>query len=212
MSFFQAMMLLEEPIFKPRYLNMEYIFNKVLQFLQWLNEFFFSTLPGFIENIPEFLGFMYLYFIGWVLIALFAFGSGYSLYKILNLKHEERKKFWEAEMSSLEAFDHTEHNIRWKKVLDQLGMPNESDWRVAIIEADNILGDMLLKMRYVGDTIGEKLKSIEPSDFLTLPHAWEAHKMRNRIAHEGAEFRLSHRESQRIIELYKKVFEEFHYI
>ena len=66
-------------------------------------------------------------------------------------------------------------------------------------------------MEYIGETIGEQLKGIEQSDFRTLAHAWEAHKVRNKLVHEG-DFMITKREARRVIDLYRKVFEEFHYI
>lgn len=103
-------------------------------------------------------------------------------------------------------------NPKWEKVLEHLNSPNASDWRLAILEADIMLAEILDKMGYHGTTIGDKLKSIEPSDFDTLDEAWEAHKIRNAIAHEGSDFTLNKPEAERVIRLFKKVFEEFKFI
>lgn len=103
-------------------------------------------------------------------------------------------------------------NPRWQKVLEHVNSPNPSDWKLAILEADIMLGDMLDKMSYHGATIGDKLKSVEPSDFTTLQEAWEAHKIRNSIAHEGTDYEVNKPEAERVIKLFKKVFEEFKYI
>jgi transposase len=67
-------------------------------------------------------------------------------------------------------------------------------------------------MGYMQESIGEKLKSIEPSDFTNIENAWEAHKIRNTIAHEGSEFLINEREAKRVIGLYESVFREFEYI
>ena len=101
---------------------------------------------------------------------------------------------------------------RWEQVLTHLNSDKESDWRLAVLEADVLLDEMLTNMRYHGDSLGEKLKSVEKSDFLTLDSAWEAHAVRNKIAHEGASFALTEREARRVIKLYEEVFKEFHYI
>ncbi len=213
MSIFQITSVFEEPIFEPRYLNMEYLFNKILQFFDLLRELLLNGPPFLLENFSPVVDWRLLSILGWAISGILAAGALYALYKIWDIKYEEQKKFSQAEIASLESFDHTEHNIKWKKVTDLLNALSESDWRLAIMEADNILADLLVRMGYTaGSTIGEKLKMIEPSDFLTLSSAWEAHKVRNRIAHEGTAFRLNHREAQRVIELYSKVFEEFHYI
>jgi len=36
--------------------------------------------------------------------------------------------------------------------------------------------------------MGDKLKAVEKSDFNSIELAWEAHKARNMIAHEGSDF------------------------
>jgi hypothetical protein len=67
----------------------------------------------------------------------------------------------------------------------------------------------LTRQGYIGDGVGEKLKSIEPSEFGTLADAWEAHKVRNQIAHEGSAFNLSESLAHRTIARYESVFREF---
>jgi hypothetical protein len=105
----------------------------------------------------------------------------------------------------------TFRNERWEKLLKYLESENPSEWKLAIIEADNLLDEMVAKMGYGGENLGERLKVIEPSDFLTLQDAWEAHKVRNRIAHESS-YQLTKREAKKVIGLYEKVFREFHFI
>jgi len=101
---------------------------------------------------------------------------------------------------------------RWEKITAHLGSEKESDWRLAVLEADIMLDEFVTHLGYQGDSLGEKLKRIEKSDFTTLDLAWEAHAIRNKIAHEGAAFALTEREAKRIIGLYEEVFNEFKYI
>lgn len=103
-------------------------------------------------------------------------------------------------------------NQRWERVKDLINSHNTNDWRQAIIEADIILEEMLDRMGYEGESIGDKLKQIEESDFVTLNKAWEAHKIRNHIAHRGGDFLFSKSEAERVIKLYEQVFEEFYFI
>lgn len=103
-------------------------------------------------------------------------------------------------------------NERWETVTAHVNSENPNDWRLAIIEADIILDEIVTRMGYRGMSLGEKLKQVEPSDFLTLDAAWEAHKTRNRIAHSGSDFILTQREAKRVIDLYERVFKEFHYL
>lgn len=101
---------------------------------------------------------------------------------------------------------------KWKRITEHVESQNQNDWRQAIIEADIILGEILEKMGYQGEGIGEMLKRVEAADFHTLSQAWEAHKIRNIIAHEGSSYQLSQTEVRRVINLYRQVFEEFFYI
>jgi len=104
------------------------------------------------------------------------------------------------------------HNKRWAKVETLINSHNVNDWKQAIIEADIILDEMLEKMGFKGDTIAEKLKQVEESDFLTLNYAWEAHKIRNKIAHEGSNYVLGKNTADKTIDSFRKVFKEFYLI
>jgi hypothetical protein len=98
---------------------------------------------------------------------------------------------------------------QWEKIVKLSESQNQSDWRLSIIEADILLDELLEKLQLPGETMGEKLKAVEKSDFTTIESAWEAHKARNMIAHEGSDFLINQREIRRIISLYEAVFKEF---
>lgn len=103
-------------------------------------------------------------------------------------------------------------NLRWQDVLSHVESDRPNDWKLAIIEADIVLGELLDKLGYAGSTIGEKLKSASPNTFTTINQAWRAHNVRNRIAHEGADFSLSQHEAKQTISEYRMVFEEFDFV
>lgn len=98
---------------------------------------------------------------------------------------------------------------RLDSVLAHSESDNPNDWKLAIIEADIILDDVLKQQGYAGNSLGERLKSISPSQLESLQDAWEAHKVRNKIAHEGADFVLTKRMAQETITKYQRVFTEF---
>jgi uncharacterized membrane protein len=85
---------------------------------------------------------------------------------------------------------------------------NPNDWKLAIIEADIILDDTLKKHGYAGTSLGERLKSISPSSLHTIDDAWQAHKVRNQIAHATGDFVLTQKLARETIMLYTRVFEE----
>ena len=104
------------------------------------------------------------------------------------------------------------HNKKWEKIQSLMNSHSVNDWRQAILEADIILEEMLDKMGYKGESAGDKLKQVEKSDFLTINKAWEAHKIRNKIAHVGSSYALSRDMAEDTIKLYTQVFEEFYFI
>lgn len=101
---------------------------------------------------------------------------------------------------------------KWESVQRHIESQNQNDWKQAILEADVILDSILTAMGYKGESVGEKLKRVEKADFESLDDAWDAHKVRNQVAHDGSAFVLSQYEAKRVINMYKKVFEEFYYI
>jgi hypothetical protein len=101
---------------------------------------------------------------------------------------------------------------KWQKVLTHANSQNPAEWRLSILEADVMLDEMMQSIGLHGDSVGERLKNTSKADFKTIDTAWEAHKIRNAIAHEGSDFLLSQRESKRIVGLYEIVFKEFKYI
>lgn len=145
---------------------------------------------------------------------LFIYGTIYSIRKLtaVNMVYRAPLRPPAGSVSHAAVAEEKFVNKKWETVLDHINSNNEGDWKLAIIEADIILDEMLTKMGYHGDSIGEKLKGVEQSDFTSLNSAWEAHKVRNQIAHEGASFMLSERQARNVIALYLEVFEEFKYV
>ncbi len=146
-----------------------------------------------------------------ILICLALVGFVVYLYKMLSsLRSFERQALYPEGISE-NIEEQRIVNPSWERVLDYTESLSESDWKLAIVEADIMLGELLEKLSVPGDTIGDKLKVIEKSDFTTLDKAWDAHKVRNQIAHESG-FRLSQRETRRVVDLYRSIFDEFEMI
>ncbi len=188
------------------FLNLEYIFLRLAEFFKNFDVVaILNWVIWLIQLITPFA----------IVLSLFLFFVIiYSRTRIKQLEGEQEKKFHSLRVKDVvnEAGNDPVLNQKWKQVETHINSANPSDWRLAILEADIMLGDILTKMGYQGDSIGEQLKGVESSDFLTLQDAWEAHKVRNRIAHDGSDFALNDRDAKRIIGLYKKVFSEFYYI
>ncbi len=145
---------------------------------------------------------------------LFLSGVIYATIQITRIRAEQRAYYLEHvnKAKVAPAAEAAAGSGRWQKVVAHIESPNSSEWRLAIIEADIMLEEMVEVMGYRGENLGEKLRQVEEGNFRTINKAWEAHRVRNMIAHQGANFELTEREAKRIINLYEDVFNEFRYI
>ncbi len=97
---------------------------------------------------------------------------------------------------------------KFAELKEHLNSDNPNDWKLAIIEADIILDDTLKRQGYAGPTLGDRLKSISPSSLTSIDDAWQAHKVRNQIAHAGSDFVLTQKIARETIVQYERVFKE----
>jgi hypothetical protein len=178
---------------------------------------FYGFVYNFILLLPEFLFlimtrlFSFSFILSIILILLIVWSAN-NLIRIRNSMHDSLNLEKNDKITNDHVVLQKFVNERWMKVISLINSINENDWKLAILECDIILGDLLEKMGYMQESISEKLKAIEPSDFTNIESAWEAHKIRNMVAHEGSDFVLNEREAKRVIGLYELVFREFSYI
>lgn len=95
----------------------------------------------------------------------------------------------------------------WESVIEKIEKEDASSYRLAVIEADKILDNLLKKNGYVGEDMGERLKQITPTQLSNIDEVWQAHRVRNRIVHES-DFKLTHPHAKRAIEIYQKALED----
>ena len=133
----------------------------------------------------------------------------YIYWLIIKMDKEDAAK---DKMETVQADLPSEQSQKWQQVVMHSNSQNNAEWRLSILEADVMLDEMLDTLGYHGESMGDKLKNVDKADFKTIDLAWEAHKTRNAIAHEGADFLITQRDTKRVIGLYEQVFKEFLYI
>ena len=176
----------------------EHIFYRLYQLISGNSTIELGTLP-FWNGLLVFLAIITIF-----LAIVFA----YSYIRLSEIRGQE-----EAYLKTVKIAEPKVSSIsRFQKIEQLAYSANENDWRQAIIDADTLLDELVIRMGYEGDNLGERLKKVEPSDFNTLQSAWEAHKVRNRIAHEGSAFQLTQHDARRTIALYREVFQEFNFL
>ena len=97
-------------------------------------------------------------------------------------------------------------NATWQDIRERLLSNNDSDWKLAIIEADIYLDKILDSKGFHGDTTSDKLKQVTPDKLPSVQMAWQGHMIRNRIAHDGAAFVLTMPEARRLLSYFEVVF------
>ena len=195
----------------PDFLTPEYLFDAVSRFFVFLYRIIFSNTA---------LDFLHVFTFGFTIFCLTLLA--YCAVRMLEIREKEHKHLHheiaeyalhqqEREKKSWGG-DESIRNERWTAVLNHLFSDNLNDWKLAIIEADSMLDALLSQLGFKGNSLGEKLKSADRDTFHSLTSAWEVHTLRNKIAHEGLTFSISHYEAKRVIALYEQIFREFGYI
>lgn len=189
----------------PEQLNIEYFFRLLYNLLYGENS------PITYESLYATLAHVWLWVIviGYTLSVAGLLVVIYALVRLFELRKREGAYYKTLIASPLTS---GAGNPRWKHIESLMNGVSASEWREAITEADIMLEDLLTQKGYTGAGVGEKLKSASRATFHTLDDAWEAHKVRNQIAHEGSLFNLSESLAQRTISRYEAVFREFNAI
>ena len=95
----------------------------------------------------------------------------------------------------------------WAKIQERIKRRSESEFKLAIIEADSFLDKILEKMGYQGETLGDRLQKIDSAILPSLQEIWQAHKLRNDIVH-NPDFNVTIEEAEEIIRIYEKALRD----
>lgn len=97
----------------------------------------------------------------------------------------------------------------WRKILRRLETGAESDYKLAIIEVDDMLDSSLKKMGYAGQTLEERLSKLTSATLPNIDQLYEAHQTRNNII-RNPDFRLSLDEARKLLEVFEQAFRDLH--
>jgi len=100
---------------------------------------------------------------------------------------------------------------RWNKALKHMKADTPSEAKLAIIDADEILNDILARMGFSGQSTGERLESLGVDYVSNIDKLREAHKLRNNIVHDP-NYQLSFSQAKKAIDAYSQAFKEMEII
>jgi len=96
----------------------------------------------------------------------------------------------------------------WLQIGKRMAAGDESNLKLAVIEADKILDEILKRSGFAGETMADRLKQMTTAQLSNLDQVWGAHKLRNRIVHEP-NFEVSRAEVELAVSIYGRAFQEF---
>jgi len=99
----------------------------------------------------------------------------------------------------------------WKQIQKRLKIGKTEQLKLAILEADKVLDEILKMAGYQGENLDERLSFITPAELSNIEEIKQAHKLRNRITSEP-DFMITPSEAKIIIDIYKKAFQELNLI
>lgn len=109
------------------------------------------------------------------------------------------------EFKSFKAFETVGFLKKWERVKTRLKKGWEPEAKLAIIEADQLLDDLLKRMAYTGESLGERLKQLDSTVLPNINKVWEAHQIRNSLIHDP-DYKLSLTRAQSALEVYEEAF------
>lgn len=143
-----------------------------------------------------------------IIKAIFLFFSfvfaGFIIWSFFKSTFLRRLIIWDLlEILSGKAFKLGEYARRWKKIESRLAKKIESEAKLAILEADSLLDEVLRKSGYPGETLKEKLEKLDSTILPNLEEVKKAHQIRDNIV-EDPTYRLSLEEAEENLKIYEK--------
>lgn len=95
----------------------------------------------------------------------------------------------------------------WKHVIARMKTNNPSNWKLAIMEADELMDEVIKSSGYRAATIDERFKQAESGVFPTIDQLRDAHQVRVKL-NRDPEFNVTKEEAMRVLRIYQQAFKE----
>ncbi|MBR3232976.1 hypothetical protein IKF74_01690 [Candidatus Saccharibacteria bacterium] len=105
------------------------------------------------------------------------------------------------------TFNKLEYQTDFLAIENSLTKNNPQSYQMAVVEGDKLLDKAMMEMGISGKTMGERLKKCGKEKFSQLNAVWNAHKLRNQIAHESG-FKLEYHQARHALTIYKQALKD----
>ncbi|MBU4348659.1 hypothetical protein KJ671_04130 [Patescibacteria group bacterium] len=167
------------------------IINYILEFYNFIKELISSNLP-------------WLHSISLLLSGLFLWGIIYIFIKTdyFNLKTEEYMDIFGVgnltKRRSLKG---------WEQIRKRILSSDQQDWKIAILEADKILDEILKMSGYIGSDLDNRLELVRKENLAVLEEIKNAHNLARQIIKDPS-MELKKENAIVALKSYKKAFIE----
>ncbi|MFA5872112.1 MAG: hypothetical protein WC858_05355 [Parcubacteria group bacterium] len=93
----------------------------------------------------------------------------------------------------------------WSDIRKRLELGSVASGKVAIIESDRLLGEILEKMGYAGKDTDERIKAVKPGLILGIEDAAKSHEIFKKIIQDPS-YEISLEEIRSVMDAYERVF------
>lgn len=107
------------------------------------------------------------------------------------------------EVLTFRAYKLGEHSRKWRKIISRLENKSEPEAKLAILEADALLDEVLKKSGYPGQTLAEKLEKITTDTLPNLEELKKARQVRENIISDPA-YKLDLEKAKEVLKVYEK--------
>ena len=98
------------------------------------------------------------------------------------------------------------YRSKWLAIEQQLKRDEPSSYQLSVLNADKLVDQSLRDRGLAGQTMGERLKNA-PKTFSQLQALWNAHKLRNQIAHETT-VNIGYDDARRALAAFKQALKD----
>jgi len=96
---------------------------------------------------------------------------------------------------------------KWTKINKRLETGKEVDYKMAVIEADDVLKEVFQKMKYEEEFLEDILKQINERVLPSIEQVKKAHEIRNKIVHDP-DFQFTQDQARNILKIYQQALRE----
>jgi len=99
----------------------------------------------------------------------------------------------------------------WKQIQNRLLSKEANQWKLAVLEADHILNEILKMSGYLEDKLEDKLELVTPAQLSNVEEIKRVHAIRDQISKDPT-FEFSQEEAKQIVGVYEQSFKELNLI